>query len=38
MVWGHARVDAQLFFSTAPDRAGDPLAVALTAVVQAAWQ
>jgi hypothetical protein len=37
MVWGHARVDAQLYFSTAPDRAGDPLVVALGAVVRAAW-
>lgn len=38
IVWGHARVDAQLFFSTVPDRAGDPLVVALTAVIQSAWQ
>jgi DNA-binding transcriptional LysR family regulator len=37
MVWGHARVDAQLFFSTAPDRAGDPLVVALSAVVRSVW-
>lgn len=37
MVWGHARVDAQLYFSTAADRLGDPLVVALTSVVQGAW-
>ena len=37
VVWGHARVDAQLFFSTAADRSGDPLVVALNSVVQAAW-
>jgi hypothetical protein len=37
VVWGHARVDAQLYFSTAADRLGDPLVVALNSVVQAAW-
>jgi DNA-binding transcriptional LysR family regulator len=38
MVWGHARVDAQLYFSTAADRASDPLVVALSAVVLTAWR
>jgi DNA-binding transcriptional LysR family regulator len=38
VVWGHTRVDAQLFFSSAPDRAGDPLVVALGSVVQAVWR
>jgi DNA-binding transcriptional LysR family regulator len=37
VVWGHARVDAQLYFSTAADRQGDPLVVALNSVVHAAW-
>lgn len=37
MVWGHARVDAQLFFSTAADRQGDPLVVALNSVMQGVW-
>lgn len=38
IVWGHARVDTQLYFSTAADRVGDPLVVALSSVVQAAWR
>jgi DNA-binding transcriptional LysR family regulator len=38
VVWGHARVDAQLFFSSAPDRMADPLVVALGSVVQAVWR
>jgi len=37
VVWGHARMDAQLYFSTATDRQGDPLVVALNSVVQTAW-
>lgn len=37
VVWGAANVDAQLFFSTAPDRAGDPLVVALESVVRGVW-
>lgn len=37
VVWGHARVDAQLFFSTTSERAGDPLVVALHAVVRGVW-
>lgn len=37
VVWGHARVDAQLFFSTATERAGDPLVVALNAVLRGVW-
>jgi DNA-binding transcriptional LysR family regulator len=37
IVWGHSRVDAQLFFSSASERANDPLVVALTSVVQSIW-
>jgi DNA-binding transcriptional LysR family regulator len=37
MVWGPARVDAQLYFSVATERVGDPLLVALSSVVHAAW-
>ncbi|MBL8335057.1 MAG: LysR family transcriptional regulator [Rubrivivax sp.] len=37
VVWGHARVDAQLFFSSTAERAGDPLIVALEAVVRSVW-
>lgn len=37
IVWGHARVDAQLFFASATERGGDPLVVALTSAVQAVW-
>lgn len=36
-VWGHARVDAQLFFGSAPDRSGDPLVIALASAVQTVW-
>lgn len=36
-VWGHARVDAQLFFSSASEHASDPLVVALAAVVRSVW-
>jgi DNA-binding transcriptional LysR family regulator len=36
-VWGHARVDAQLFFGISHDLTGDPLAVALLSAVQTAW-
>jgi DNA-binding transcriptional LysR family regulator len=38
VVWGHARVDAQLFFSSTAERASDPLVVALHAVVRQVWQ
>lgn len=38
LVWGHARVDAQLYLSTAADRASDPLVVALSSVVVTAWR
>jgi DNA-binding transcriptional LysR family regulator len=38
MVWGHARVDAQLFFSSTAERVGDPLFVALAAVVRRVWE
>jgi DNA-binding transcriptional LysR family regulator len=37
-VWGHARMDAQLFFGSAPDRAGDPLVIALSSAAQAVWR
>lgn len=37
MVWGHARVDAKLFFCSASERASDPLVVALNSAVQAVW-
>ncbi|MBB4844509.1 DNA-binding transcriptional LysR family regulator [Paucibacter oligotrophus] len=37
MVWGHARVDAKLYFSSAAERASDPLVVALNSAVQAVW-
>jgi hypothetical protein len=37
MVWGHARVDAQLFFCTATERASDPLVVALGSGVRSVW-
>lgn len=37
IVWGHARVDAQLFFSSAGERASDPLVVALTSAVRSVW-
>ncbi len=36
-VWGHARVEAQLYFCTSSDLAGDPLVVALSSAVQAVW-
>lgn len=38
IVWGHARVDAQLFFSSTTERAGDPLFVGLAAVVRRVWE
>ncbi|MFO1297355.1 MAG: LysR family transcriptional regulator [Rubrivivax sp.] len=34
---GHARVDAHLYFSSAGERAGDPLVVALASVVRGVW-
>lgn len=37
VVWGHARVDAQLYFGHPAERSGDPLVVALASVVQAVW-
>lgn len=37
MVWGAARVDAQLFFITATERSSDPLVVALTSLVRTVW-
>jgi len=36
-VWGHARVDAQLYFCSAQERSGDPLIVALSSVLQSVW-
>lgn len=37
MVWGHARVDAQLYFACTHDQTSDPLVVALTSAVEAVW-
>lgn len=37
LVWGHAQVDAQLFFSCAAERAANPLVVALASVVASVW-
>jgi DNA-binding transcriptional LysR family regulator len=37
VVWGHAQVDAQLFFCTALESVSDPLVVALSSVVAATW-
>lgn len=37
LVWGHARVDAQLYFCTASEHASDPLVVALNSVVATVW-
>ena len=37
IVWGHSRVDAQLFFSSTAERASDPLVVALDSVVRGVW-
>jgi DNA-binding transcriptional LysR family regulator len=37
MVWGAAKVDAELFFVTPSERSSDPLVVALTSVVRTVW-
>lgn len=37
LVWGHARVEAQLYFGSSHDQASDPLVVALTSAVEAVW-
>lgn len=37
LVWGHARVDAQLYFASASERVSDPLVVALSSVVRRVW-
>ncbi len=37
MVWGVARVEAQLFFVTSAERSSDPLVVALMSVVRSVW-
>ncbi|QPF71766.1 LysR family transcriptional regulator [Roseateles sp. DAIF2] len=37
VVWGHARVDARLYFCSAVERVGDPLVVALSSAVQSVW-
>ncbi len=37
VVWGHARVDAQLYFSYAAGRGSDPLVIALLAAVHRVW-
>lgn len=36
-IWGHARVEAQLYFCGASERQGDPLLVALSSVVRSVW-
>jgi DNA-binding transcriptional LysR family regulator len=36
-VWGHTRIDAQLYFCSSSDLASDPLVVALNSAVQAVW-
>jgi len=36
-VWGHARVEAQLYFCSSSDLASDPLVVALSSAVDALW-
>lgn len=38
VVWGHACVDAHLYFCTPADRASDPLVVAIESVVASAWE
>lgn len=37
-VWGHAKVEAQLYFSSAAERGSDPLVVALNSVVHSLWR
>jgi DNA-binding transcriptional LysR family regulator len=37
VIWGHASVDAHLYFCTQGDRSSDPLVVALNSVVKAVW-
>ena len=37
MVWGHARVDAQLYFCSSAERVSDPLAVGLSARFRKPW-
>ncbi|MBX3645147.1 MAG: LysR family transcriptional regulator [Rubrivivax sp.] len=37
VVWGHVRVDAQLYYCSATERAGDPLVVALNSLVRKVW-
>jgi DNA-binding transcriptional LysR family regulator len=37
MVWGAARIDAQLFFVASAERASDPLIVAMSSVIQTVW-
>jgi DNA-binding transcriptional LysR family regulator len=36
-VWGHARVDAQLYVAHTTERASDPLVVALFSVIRGVW-
>ena len=36
-VWGHAKVDAQLYFTSSSEMSSDPLAVALSSAVQTVW-
>ncbi|WP_418315823.1 LysR family transcriptional regulator [Piscinibacter sakaiensis] len=37
MVWGHAKVDAHLYFCNAAERSSDPLVIALASAVRAVW-
>lgn len=37
IVWGHAKVDAQLYFVNAAERSSDPLVVALASAVRSVW-
>lgn len=38
LIWGTARADATLGFILSPDRAGEPLLVALESIMQRIWQ
>lgn len=37
-VWGHARIEAQLYFCSSTDLASDPLVVALSSAVHELWR
>jgi len=38
LVWGHAKINAELFFALSKEQAGDPAVVALLSVVQEVWR